>query len=81
MDDMEEASLLKNVTGGGGCGCGCLGMLCALVAALALAGIPLELYSESQLSSITIGSVGALVVGSLLLVVGGVMYVGSLFLE
>ena len=78
---MYEPSPLKNVTGGGGCGCGCLGLLGVLLAGVVLMGIPLELYTESQLSTVTIGSIGTIVAGSVLFGVGAAMYVVSIFLE
>lgn len=81
MNDDEEATPLKNVTSGGGCGCGCLGLLIALVGGFALLGIPLELFTESQASSATIGGISAIVSGLLLLGLGLAMYVGSLFLR
>jgi len=81
MDEVEEASLLKNLTGGGGCGCGCLGLLGLLLAVTAFAGLPLELYDESQASSVTLWGAGGAVISIGVAVVGSIAFLVSLFLD
>ncbi|MEN0066725.1 MAG: hypothetical protein AAGA48_31630 [Myxococcota bacterium] len=78
---MDEPSPLKNFAGGGGCGCGCLGLLVVLVGLVAMLGVPLEVYAESdENTALIVGGVAA-GLGVFTFLVGGAAYVGSLFLR
>lgn len=78
---MDEPSPLKNFAGGGGCGCGCLGMLVVLVGLLAMLGVPLEVYAETdQNTALVLGAVAA-GIGLVTFMLGAAAYVGSLFLR
>ena len=81
MQREPEASPLKNITGGGGCGCGCLGLVGAMFGAMAIAGIYVELYEGGLDVTAWYGGLGMIVFGLGLAVVGGLMFIGSLFLE
>jgi hypothetical protein len=72
---------MKNLAGGSGCGCGCLGLLVMLIGAVALVGIPLEVYDEAAASSAILVAVASLGSGLLVAVVGGVVWIISWFLE
>ena len=75
-----EPSAARNIVGGcGGCGCGCTGALFALFSAAALIGLSMDAFYEGQ-ASIQFYSTIGLVIGTLLLLVGIVLYLGSWFL-
>lgn len=76
-----EASLTKNLTGGGGCGCGCLGLLAIAAGAVAIGGISIELYTDGYDVTAWYGGLGAMVTGAAMAVVGGLMFIGSLFID
>lgn len=73
-------SLLRNATSGGGCGCGCLGLLVIFVALTGLAMIPLEMYPEGPGNAAMWGIFG-IVAGLGLSLVGGIAWIGSLFMD
>lgn len=81
MDDLQEASLVKNLAGGGGCGCGCLGLLIALVGFVLMGAVPLGLAEASGAGAAWAAGIGALVAGALLFGLGAVVYVISLVLD
>ncbi|MBX2801159.1 MAG: hypothetical protein KTR31_25990 [Myxococcales bacterium] len=56
-------------------------MLAAFLGALALAGIPLELFTESDVSLAANTGIGAIVAGVVMFGLGVAVWVGSLFLE
>lgn len=73
-------SPLRYATSGAGCGCGCLGLLLILVAATGLAMIPLEMYPEGPGNAATWGILGV-ISGLGFAFVGGVAWIGSLFMD
>jgi hypothetical protein len=79
VDDLQP-SPMKNMTGGAGCGCGCLGLLVSFAGGLALAAGPLGFYASPTDAPFAVG-VGAIVVGVLVFGLGGIVYLGSLFLD
>ena len=78
---MDEPSPIKNFAGGGGCGCGCLGLLVVLVGVIAMLGVPLEVYAESDQNMALLVGGGLAAVGLFSFLIGGALYVGSLFLR
>lgn len=80
MDELQP-SPLKNVTGGAGCGCGCLGLLVLLVGVLALAAGPLGFYGPDPSQAPVAAAVGALLAGAAVFGLGGIVWLGSLFLD
>lgn len=76
-----EPSLAKNLTGGGGCGCGCLGLLIVALGAVAISGLYIDLYSDGTEVTAWYGGLGAIVTGMAIAVVGGIVFIGSLFLD
>ena len=80
MDDLQP-SPMKNVTGGAGCGCGCLGLLVVLVGVFVLVAGPLGFYGPDPSQAPVAGGVGAIVAGFSLFGLGGIVWLGSLFLD
>jgi hypothetical protein len=76
-----EASLAKNLTGGGGCGCGCLGLLVIALGMIAIGGIYIELYENGLDVTAWYGGLGAIATGAAMALVGGIVFIGSLFLD
>lgn len=76
-----EASLTKNLTGGGGCGCGCLGLLAIAAGAMAIAGLSIELYTDGYDVTAWYGGVSAIVAGVGMALLGGILFIGSLFID
>ncbi len=82
MDGYEPPpSPLKNFVGGGGCGCGCIGLLTVFFAGVIMALVPLEFFGEGLGRTIGMFSAAGLVCGAILALLGGVMWVASLFVE
>ncbi len=82
MDGYETPpSPLKNFVGGGGCGCGCIGILMVFFAGVGLSLVPIQFFSPEWTPTMgTLSGVG-IVCGALLALLGGAMWVASLFLE
>jgi len=74
-------SPMKNFVGGGGCGCGCIGMLVMLAAGMGLGAVPLHFFSAELDGMIGMVSAVGVACGVLLALLGGAMWVASLFLE
>lgn len=74
-------SPMKNFVGGGGCGCGCIGMLVVLAAGMGVAAVPLQFFSPEWASTAGMLSAAGVACGVVLAVLGGAMWVASLFLE
>lgn len=79
-DDIEP-SPLKNFVGGSGCGCGCIGMLTLLIGTMIIVMLPMRFFPPEWGSSMGMLSAVALVTGILLAVLGGVMWLASLFID
>lgn len=80
LDEEPEHSPARYMISGGGCGCGCLGMLIILLASMALAAIPLQMYAEGPGNAGLWGVIG-LTLGILTLTVGCGAYIFSLFIK
>jgi len=76
-----QASLAKNLTGGGGCGCGCLGLLAVAIGLVAIGGIYVDLYTGEGPDNAWWGGLASIVVGTGMAGLGGIMFLGSLFLD
>ncbi len=76
-----EPSLMKNLSSGSGCGCGCVGLLVVLLGVIALVGMPLQVYDESGASTAALVGTASLVLGTLIAVMGGVIWIGSWFID
>ncbi|MEZ4319073.1 MAG: hypothetical protein R3F61_16280 [Myxococcota bacterium] len=74
-------SPMKNFVGGGGCGCGCIGMLVVLAAGMGMAAVPLQFFPVEYGGTVGLLSAVGVACGLLLAVLGGAMWVASLFLE
>lgn len=79
-DDIDP-SPLKNFVGGSGCGCGCIGMLTVFLGALTIGMIPMRFFPAEWGSTLSMLSAVALAAGILLAVLGGVMWLASLFID
>jgi len=76
-----QASLAKNLTGGGGCGCGCLGLLAIAFGLAAIAGTYVGLYTGDGDVTAWWGGLASVATGVAMALVGAIAFTASLFLD
>lgn len=81
MDPDEDPSPMKNFVGGTGCGCGCIGMLTVFLGALTIGMIPFRFFPPEWGSTLGMLSGVGLAIGILLTLLGGLMWLASLFID
>lgn len=82
MDPDAEPSPMKNFVGGTGCGCGCIGMLTVFGGALTIGLlIPFRFFPPEWGGTLGMLSAVGLVIGILLTLLGGFMWLASLFID